>query len=107
MSEFTPTGRTRKYIAGPDIQNFPNRVTPVNPSDAAKWPCPGQQAVTDDIYYPAALRCAQIEAAEAKRQAHEAKKLAVRMAKHSVAYRVLALLGWAAVVVMGVFGGHL
>lgn len=101
----SPTGRIRKYTAGPDIQNFPNRVTPLKPSDAPKWPCPGEQAVPDDIYYPAALRCAQIEAEEANRQKHEALKLAVRMSKHAIAYQVLALLGWAAVVVMGVFYG--
>ena len=68
------------------------------------WPCPGEQAVSDEIYYPAALRCAQIEAAEARRQAHEATKLAMRMAKHGIFYQVLAILGWAAVVVMGVWG---
>lgn len=75
-----------------------------DPSSAPPWPCPGEQAVTKDIYYPAALRCAQIEAEEAKRQVHEAKKLALRMTKHAVFYQVLALLGWAAVVVMGVWG---
>lgn len=104
MSEFTSTGRIRKFIAGPEIQNFPNRVTPVKPSDAPKWPCPGEQAVTEDIYYPAALRCAQIEAQEAKRQKHEATKLALRVTKYAVFYQVLALLGWVAVVVMGVWG---
>lgn len=69
-------------------------------SSGSKWPCPGEQAVTDDIYYPAALRCAQIEAEEANRNAERWRKTAVQMAKHAVAYQVLALLGWAATVVM-------
>lgn len=100
----SPTGRIRKYTAGPDIQNFPNRVTPLKPSDAPKWPCPGEQAVPDHIYGPAALHMAQVEAQEAKRQEHEAKKLALRMTKHACFYQVLALLGWAAVIVTEVLG---
>lgn len=75
------------------------------PSTAPMWPCPGEQAVPDDIYGPAALRMAHVEAQEANRQKHEALKLAIRMSKHAIAYQVLALLGWAAVVVMGVFYG--
>ena len=74
------------------------------PASIPPWPCPGEQAVPDDIYGPAALHMAQVEAQEANRQKHEALKLAIRMSKHAIVYQVLALLGWAAVVVMGVWG---
>lgn len=94
----------------PDGSRFPGKhpalgapYGKIAPSPATPWPCPGEQAVPNDIYGPAALHMAQVEAQEAKRQKHEATKLALRMTKHAVLYQVLALLGWAAVVVMGVW----
>lgn len=94
----------RQYYAAPAeqviAQDRSSRVFDTAPS----WPCPGEQAVSEDIYYPAALKCAQVEAENARSDSARWRKTSVAMAKHAQIYQVLALLGWVAVVVMGVWG---
>lgn len=92
--------KTERHVGKHSALGAPYGKT--GPSSSRPWPCPGEQAVTEDIYYPAALRCAQIEAEEAKRDAEAWKKTAFAMSNRAFKYQVLALLGWAAVIVMGV-----
>lgn len=77
---------------------------PITAFDSPKWPCPGEQAVSDDIYYPAALRLAQQQADfhQSRSRAYAFSFFDERRSRR--VYQVLALLGWAAVVVMGVWG---
>lgn len=80
------------------IPRWRGSFAPLAPSQAPIWECPSEQATPDHLYYPAALECERATS-QAYRNLH-AKERRVRRV-----YQVLALLGWAAVVVMGVFYG--
>ena len=71
------------------------RYVGMHPALGAPFHPRQSQATRNDLYYPAALECER-----AARQASALEACKERRARR--VYQLLALLGWAAVVVMGV-----